>query len=945
MPTDDLYEKVDPLDSDDYDPIDHLNRVFSHPSTLSAVRQTCNVLEAYEDELDEEIGLLEEEQDRANADCLARMEASKAELSALLMQIEDVQQRALQTERNITEMTADIKRLDNTKKNLTLSMTALKRLQMLTTAYEQLKGLVKSRQYRECAQLLQAVIQLMAHFKSYRSIDQIAVLSRNVADVQRELLEQVCEDFEIAFAKEELPQQRPMLHDACMVVDALGEAARSRLVTWYCNTELRQYRTIFRSDQEAGSLDNIDRRYAFFRKTLKIHDEEHAAIFPQHWQVGSILTHVFAENTRDDYKTILGRSTRNGQTIDVKLLLSCLQQTLDFEQALDQRFGNTSRMSIDTTVSVNEDDSGKIIISNAFEPYLGLWVDQQDRELSRLMQEYKGRPTKPPDDDFNSEHVVSSSIELIKFYQISLVQCAKLSPGQPLLDLSRVFAKYFDQYAQLVLLSYVSEKASAHTPSRLPSLEDIIAVLNTADYCYTTTNQLEDKIKSRIDPQFVESIDLSTQSDAFLGIASTCVRKLVRIVEVPLEPLWREMRNTPFGRIETCENNSSYIPRLVTVIHEQSSQVINNIHKPQYARAFADNLLDSVASTYATNIALCKPISTAGAEQMLLDTHEMRKVFSTLMPGNPPPSLYLKRVNATFSRIEPLLKTIQVNPSPAEALVQAYLIHIADTSDSNFRKILDLKGIRGRSEIAQLMELFNMHKQSARYAGGLVDHNVLLTSLLSGTNLSSSATPSTTAGTSGPLPNAAFSNLQTLGSSAAASLGSANLPSNLGLKFLPDPAGIPNIGSAIMDRFSSSNSPAPVRSDGALSPSQASNKPSIPTFAVTPARNSDDTAPNSNMVSSTLNINDQVTNGTIANNDSTTTSSTPEAQPGKMQENLKTLGNFFRRGGGSGGGGASGSESTTGGGFSTPKFGFGRFGRGASPAPAPPSVPPEEDKG
>jgi len=193
------------------------------------------------------------------------MEASKAELAELFKRIDSVRERALQTERNITEMTADIKQLDNTKKNLTLSMTALKRLQMLTTAYEQLRALIKTKQYRECAQLLQAVIQLMAYFKAYRSIDQIAALSRNVSEVQRELLEQVCEDFEITFAKEGVPQKRGLLHEACLVIDALGDAARSRLITWYCNTELRQYRTIFRGDQEAGSLDNIDRRYAWFR--------------------------------------------------------------------------------------------------------------------------------------------------------------------------------------------------------------------------------------------------------------------------------------------------------------------------------------------------------------------------------------------------------------------------------------------------------------------------------------------------------------------------------------------------------------------------------------------------------------------------------------------------------------------------------------------------------
>jgi uncharacterized coiled-coil DUF342 family protein len=79
-----------------------------------------------------------------------RIQAAKGELADLFKKIESVRERAMQTEQTITDMTADIKRLDSTKRNLTLSMTALKRLQMLTTAYEQLRSLSKSRQYREC---------------------------------------------------------------------------------------------------------------------------------------------------------------------------------------------------------------------------------------------------------------------------------------------------------------------------------------------------------------------------------------------------------------------------------------------------------------------------------------------------------------------------------------------------------------------------------------------------------------------------------------------------------------------------------------------------------------------------------------------------------------------------------------------------------------------------
>lgn len=333
--------------SADYDPIDHLNTIFYHPAALSSVAATSEALRNYHDDLDEDIAGVVALQSSSDADSVQRIQAAKAELADLFQKIESVRQRAMHTEQTITEMTADIKRLDSTKKNLTLSMTALKRLQMLTTAYEQLRSLSKSRQYRECAQLLQAVIQLVAHFKSYRSIDQIATLSRNVADLQSELLEQVCEDFEVVFAKGEVAQRKAMLAEACLVMDALGDHARTRLINWYCNTQLREYRQVFRGNDEAGSLDNISRRYSWFNRMMKTYDVEHAAIFPAYWKVNEMLANSFCEGTREDFKGILQRSMRrgDGQTLDVEMLLSCLQETLDFEHSLERRFASEVRQS------------------------------------------------------------------------------------------------------------------------------------------------------------------------------------------------------------------------------------------------------------------------------------------------------------------------------------------------------------------------------------------------------------------------------------------------------------------------------------------------------------------------------------------------------------------------------------------------------------------------
>ncbi len=598
-------------------------------------------LRSHSDELSSSIAALEAAQAYGPGTSLDRMKSAQSELASVFARIEDVRERAVQTEQDITTMTADIKRLDNTKRNLTVSMTALKRLQMLTTAYEQLRVLARTRQYRECAGLLQAVLQLMRHFNSYRSIEQIAVLSRGVGDLQRELLEQVCEDFEMAFTKDEVAARRGMLVEACLVMDALGDQARSRLVTWYVNTELREYRQVFRGNDEAGNLDNIGRRYAWFRRMLATHEEEHAVIFPAHWRVNETLAAAFCDGTRDDFKGILERSIRRPDAvatgkIDVNLLLSCLQETLDFEQGLERRFATDKpRASIDTLSSADErTQSFHGSISAAFEPYLSLWVESQDRQLAALIPRYRAQPLLAADEEFTPESLAQSALELFHVYKVTLSQCAKLSTGERLLELSRILAKYLEEYAQQVLLHFLQPAgASGSQQHVLPHLQlskagsgaaapvttpinDIVVVMNTADFWNKNATQLEENLKKRIDAELADRVDLSSQADAFLGVASSAVQLLVRKVEADCEPAWREMRNTNWSRMEGVSDHSSYVTELIKIVDERAKAVLAVIAKPQYARAFCDHLVENMATAYISNVVQCRPVSEVAAEQV-----------------------------------------------------------------------------------------------------------------------------------------------------------------------------------------------------------------------------------------------------------------------------------------------------------------------------------------
>jgi isocitrate/isopropylmalate dehydrogenase len=99
----------------------------------------------------------------------------------------------------VQEITQDVKSLDYAKRHLTHSVTVLKRLQMLVTAVDQLETMSKNKQYKESAQLLQAVIQLMQHFKSYKSVPQISQLSNRITALKKQLETCVIRELETGY--------------------------------------------------------------------------------------------------------------------------------------------------------------------------------------------------------------------------------------------------------------------------------------------------------------------------------------------------------------------------------------------------------------------------------------------------------------------------------------------------------------------------------------------------------------------------------------------------------------------------------------------------------------------------------------------------------------------------------------------------------------------------
>lgn len=87
------------------------------------------------------------------------------------------------------------------------------------------------------------------------------------------------------------------------------------------------------------------------------------------------------------------------------------------------------------------------MISGCFEPHLGLYVESKDRSLREMIDSYR-RANGELDTGIK---VLSSSMDLVYFYQETITQAEKWTTGKAFLELYNVLGKRLQQYADQIL--------------------------------------------------------------------------------------------------------------------------------------------------------------------------------------------------------------------------------------------------------------------------------------------------------------------------------------------------------------------------------------------------------------------------------------------------------------------------------------------------------------
>ncbi|KAJ1474193.1 Vps53-like protein [Baffinella frigidus] len=328
----------DPFDEGNFDAIALLNAYFPTEMSLSGAESTCERLATKMQRLDASILQAVEQQSSTGSAAKQDLEDAGAHVVTLDTNLRRIREKSVATEDMLLDICADIQTLDNAKTNLTSTITALRRLDMLENAVEQLSELTEERAYKEASNLLEAMSQLAPNFEAYKAVPKVCELLSSVRALRSQLQAQVLEEFKLHISPDMSEEVAAMLADAAQVVTVLGRSLILKLAQWFCERELGEYEEMFdpvRQDAaRPATLEGAEKRFAWLRRWLRNYASLYAGIMPEEWQVPKLVCEEFCQRTRRHLGVVLSKSSKD---LDVRLLLHVMQRTQELETELNTK--------------------------------------------------------------------------------------------------------------------------------------------------------------------------------------------------------------------------------------------------------------------------------------------------------------------------------------------------------------------------------------------------------------------------------------------------------------------------------------------------------------------------------------------------------------------------------------------------------------------------------
>ena len=370
-----LLPSDNPLDDADFDPYVLLNEQFADEHSLDSI-------DAYMAQIDQDIQQTNQElretvrsQVEAGSNAERNLSEARGSIQHLFQKVEQIRSMAEESERMVKEICTEISSLDNAKRNLTDSVTTLKRLRDWGKHLEDLRQAADSQpvELDKAAGCIEAISTVIAnHFKDYSSIPRIKEMMDRF-EREKKLSSQIAlqQLKEADFTNEDL--EATSIIDACAVLEACGSEVRTAGISALVQYNIEKYQRAFPAHAEEARIEKMERRFAWFRRLMKAYDQNLHDNVPSSWCVPQELAVEYCLITRKDVDAQLQSSDLN-----IEIVVRILQKTLEFERDLTQRM-----LKLEKPGRKKYKYEG--FITSCFEGMMGPYVVHEDERMRTAM--------------------------------------------------------------------------------------------------------------------------------------------------------------------------------------------------------------------------------------------------------------------------------------------------------------------------------------------------------------------------------------------------------------------------------------------------------------------------------------------------------------------------------------------------------------------------------
>ena len=646
-------------------------------------------------------------------------QGDKGRILAIYNYLHDVREKVGLARGVISEIEADPHELDIATFRLNGPGETLRKINKLIETVRELEVELKAGEfdyYRTVAEMLTDVKEQQKPFHAYGALPHIVQIAKKIEAIETELKRQVqwsCREIgPLAAEDPDSPPPEPLfeiesLNQICLIVDALGADFRRDLMDRFSQIQLIPYEKFFKfgNGNPLSTLDHLDRRCLWFKKLLITIDNRVSCIFPPNYRLPVHLFSEFVRRTKQHVGDLLDEMEKDDaldRNVHVATLLKALKGMLAFEAEMKASFSVHLQSDADDDDDDEAGQGGPIevhdSIAEAFDPYLGAYVQLERQNLETLMtglvrDEESGvvgeeGPQKPTD-------AFVSSRKMFEYIKGSLKRCTQFSTGLTYLSLSKEFRVCLAHYANSLKCRCPSPVSMLMGKDGKVPVYDLqkdgelscCKIVITAEYCIDTIPQLEAMMKKHIHPSYEDQVNFSDQTDAFMDLVSYTMSILCTGICERMDASMKDLKRVNWGSVDTVGDSSSYVKGMLSVINGVVPR-IRSVISGIYYMNFCTTLVGKTMDVYLATLHKLRRVSKTGAGQLLLDLSNIKEFLHKMPTLRTPEGQTAVVISKTFkayvdkrsSYIESILKIVCTDDDKMEEMF-ALLLPESDSSE------------------------------------------------------------------------------------------------------------------------------------------------------------------------------------------------------------------------------------------------------------------------